>query len=300
MDVDLKRLEQVLAVVRAGSISGAAEELHLTQPALSRSIAVLEERYGFRIFERGRGGSTLTAIGKSVVAEAEELLRRARSTDHNFRLFGSGEAGHIAFGMGPLIASLVLPSLNLHFLRERPELHFKAVTRSAADLYRELMDDRIEVLFCGGNQLGAESDVLFQSVGEIGISLIVRGGHPLAVKTGTGKKAVSLDDTSSYPLLCGAEMAPERGARSAGIFICDNYHILRNNTLDSDAVWISSPELVSEDIQVGRLQSLDLLDSSIQQRVEVFMVSRKANQLSPGALAIREHVRGKLGAGAAD
>lgn len=291
MDLELKRLEQVLAVVRCGSISRAAEELHLTQPALSRSIAVLEERYGFRIFERGRAGASLTSIGKSVVTEAEELLRKARSADHNFRLYGSGEAGDITFGMGPLIASMVLPSLNLYFLRERPQLNFKAVTRAAAELYPQLIDDQIEVLFCGGNQLQQLSDIRFESVGEIEISLIVRDGHPLC----SGQRSsIRLEETAPYPLLCGAEMAPRRGAQCAGTFVCDNYHILRENTLNSDGVWMSSPELVPEDIKAGRLVSLSLIDRAIMPRVEVFLVSRTENQLSPSAQAIRDHVRTRL------
>ena len=156
MEMDLKRLQQVMTVARLGSFSRAAEELHITQPALSRSIATLEARYGIRIFERGRGGAVLTEVGKLAVAEADALLRDARSLEHNFRLYGTGEGGRIAFGMGPLIAGMVLPELSVHFIRERPRLKLISVVQAAGALYGALMDDRIEILFCAGGQLASE------------------------------------------------------------------------------------------------------------------------------------------------
>ena len=68
MDVDLAKLNQLLVIARTGSFSRAAEELRITQPALSRSVAGLEQRFGFRIFERGRGGATPTTVGALVLA----------------------------------------------------------------------------------------------------------------------------------------------------------------------------------------------------------------------------------------
>ncbi len=285
MDLDLKRLQQVITVVRAGSISKAAEELHMTQPALSRSIATLEDRYGFRIFDRGRGGASLTPVGKSVVREAEELLRQARSVDHNFKLYQSGKAGQIAFGMGPLIASLLLPALSVHFLRERPHLQLQAVTRPASVLYEELLEDRIELLFCGGSQLQDKPQIHCHPVGHIQIANIVRSDHPLA-----RQKATRLEDIAAFPLLIGAEVIGASWGRQTGAFICDNYHILRDTTLDTDGVWISSPDLVRQDIEEGRLQSLTLEDNNIQTLTEVYRVSRKSNQLSPSAIAVSDYV----------
>ncbi|WP_317932370.1 LysR family transcriptional regulator [Halioxenophilus sp. WMMB6] len=286
MELDLKRLQQVLAVVRTGTISKAAEELHMTQPALSRSIAALEERYGFRIFERGRGGAALTPVGRAVVQEAEALLQHALATDHNFKLYQSGEAGQIAFGMGPLIASLLLPGLSVHFLQERPQLDLHAVVRSAAVLYEELMADHIEILFCSANQLAGKAGVSGRVVGDVAIANIVRAGHPLA-----NHAELYLRDLAGFPTLIGAEPNRGRPQGQRATFVCDNYHILRDTTLNTDGVWVSSPALVREDIEAGRLQVLAVVDDPLQTTVEVFMVTREGSHLSPAAQAVFDYAR---------
>ncbi len=289
MDIDLKRLEQVLTVARTGSISEAAQELHITQPALSRSIAALEDRYSIRIFERDRAGARLTEVGKLVVEEAGQLLRQARAVDHNFKLYRSGEAGRFACGLGPLLGSLILPSLAQRFLRERPGLQLQAVTKSAEVLYQELQDDQIEILFCGGGQLDDRPDVVRESVGHCDITAIVRTDHPLA-----RRRRLALEELSGYPVLSGVEMAMMQRDATRGAFVCDNYHILRDITLDSDAVWISSPQFVVEELREGRLKALPLAGDGVPGRVEICMVYRQATRLSPVAEAVRDHVRNFL------
>lgn len=289
MELDLKRLHQVMTIVRTGSISQAAEELHLTQPALSRSISALEDRYGIRIFDRSRSGATLTAAGKLVVAEAEPLLRQARSVEHNFQLYRSGEAGHIVFGMGPLIASLILPSLSLHFLQNRPNLHLQSVVKSATVLYQELLDDHIEIFFCAEKQITDSPEITYEAVGSIDIALIVQANHPLA-----GQTTIDREDISRYPVLTGAETSMINREGSSGSFVCDNYHILRDIVMQSDSVWVSSPQLVSRELREGSLKSLTITGSTLDTGVTVYMVSRAANQLSPIAVAIRDFVQLQL------
>lgn len=289
MEIELKRLQQVLAVARTGSFSRGAEALHITQPALSRSIGILEDRYGFRVFERGRGGATLTSVGKQVVKEAETLLRSARASDHNLRLFSQGDAGRIAVGMGPLIASLALSSIGLRCLRERPELQVQVVTRPADLLYEELSEDRIELLFCSARQLGDKPDLTEEVLGEIEITAIVRAEHELA----QGRK-VTPGDLSRFPLLSGAEAGSMLTHGQPGGFICDNYEVLRQMVLQSEGVLLASPGLVSSDLASGRLVSLRRIDNNIPDKVPVYMVSRRGETLSPAGGAVRDYLREHL------
>jgi DNA-binding transcriptional LysR family regulator len=291
MDLDLKRLHQVMVIVRTGSISRAAEELHLTQPALSRSISALEEKYNVRIFDRGRGGASLTASGKLIVAEAEPLLRQARSVEHNFRLYSCGEAGRMAFGMGPLIASLLLPTLSLHFLQTRPNLHLRSVVKSATVMYQDLLEDHIEIFFCVEKQVASPPDITYEWVGEIDIALMVRAAHPLAQH-----EHIERSELAAYPVLTGAETSMMNQVGSTGSFVCDNYHILRDIMLQSDAVWVSSPQLVSSELSSGLLRALRIAGNPVAAPLPVYMISREANKLTPIATAIRDYVKHYLSA----
>ena len=69
-------LEAFLAVVRCGTVSGAAQQLFITQPALSRRLGVLEEELGYPLLQRGRGRRSveLTAQGRAFVPVAEKWL----------------------------------------------------------------------------------------------------------------------------------------------------------------------------------------------------------------------------------
>ena len=105
MDISISKLQQLQAIARPGSISKAALELNISQPALSRSVAALEERYGFQVFNRLGHGVQLTAAGAQVLELAQPLLRNMRSFDKNLREIGLGHAGVISIGFAPLLAS---------------------------------------------------------------------------------------------------------------------------------------------------------------------------------------------------
>lgn len=278
METEIKKLMQVVMVARRGNFSRAAEDLHITQPALSRSIAAFEERLGVRIFERGRNGATVTQVGRQIVADAEQLLRTVRAFDHNLKLYSSGHVGRVAFGLGPLISSLVMPGLGRHILDERPELLLIPVVRPARHLVKALMDDDIEMLFCAHGQLEPSAALLMEPVGEIAIGMFVRAGHPLA-----GEPQVSLEQLAPYPVLSGAEVPGEAAAALAGGVILDNYEILKALCLDSDGVWMSSPQLIREEIDSGRLHAVNVSDRVRPKRVTVMRVRRRECGLTPAA-----------------
>jgi DNA-binding transcriptional LysR family regulator len=68
--IELRKLSHILALAEAGSFARAARSLGITQSALSRSIQMVEEAYGFRIFERGKGPVVPTAAGRSLLPDA--------------------------------------------------------------------------------------------------------------------------------------------------------------------------------------------------------------------------------------
>ena len=74
--VELRVLRYFLAVARMQSISAAAEELHITQPTLSRQLMELEEELGAKLFDRGRKNRrvALTEAGKRLHRQAEEIV----------------------------------------------------------------------------------------------------------------------------------------------------------------------------------------------------------------------------------
>lgn len=71
---ELNQLVQLLTIARCGTLSAAAEQLHLSQPALSRSMQKLEDELGFALFDHGKNKITLNATGEMAVALARQVV----------------------------------------------------------------------------------------------------------------------------------------------------------------------------------------------------------------------------------
>lgn len=289
MKVELRKLQHVITVARLGSFSRAAEELHLTQPALSRSIASLESQYGIKIFDRGRGGAVLTPAGQMAIEDAEILLRRASTFEHNLQLYGSGHAGQVNLGMGPMVASAILPSLSCTFMSQPQRLNIHASVKSAQMLLDDLRDDRIEMLFCGIGQMSRTPDTLVEVVGSIPMAMLLRSGHPLAAK-----KQVTKSEIFRYPILSAVELAASAAEKASGSFICDNYDVLKTTVLNTDSIWVSSPLLVQSELEQGLITTVQVTDLERPSRVDICLARLEGSKLSPPASSIIEFVRGFL------
>ena len=288
MDIDLTRLQHIAAVARLRSFSRAAEDLHITQPALSRSIASFEQRHGVRLFDRGRSGAVPTAIGALVVAQAEQLMRSAHDLGHNLRLYRTGEAGDLAIGFGPLIASLLLPEISRHLLATRPHLKVHAVIKPAEQMLAELLADKVEMVFGNSWLAGQSNEVAVEPLGTLRLVWVARSDHPLA-----GKAAISIAQLDDFPVASITELPAAGVTGRSGAFVCENYPILRDAVLGSDCVCLSAEPLTADDVAAGRLAILDVRDSPVVLS-DISVVRRRERLPSPGAAAVVALVRERL------
>jgi len=253
MNVSLAKLQQLTTVARCGSFSRAAEELHITQPALSRSIAAIERRCGFRIFNRIGHGVEPTAAGLQLLAEAEPLLQTMRVFERNIDLIGGGAVGVARFGLPPLLASQSLAGLAASFFAPSSQAELRAVIRSGPALLEALRDDEIEFFVFTESQIDPGPDIECERIGSFAPTCVVRADHPLA-----GRAGLTTADLGGYPWASSVE-PPAMGAMlNPARFTCDNYHVLREAVLATDLVCICSKAFVADDVAQGRLAELDV------------------------------------------
>jgi DNA-binding transcriptional LysR family regulator len=288
MEVDLAKLSHVLAIARTLSFSRAAEELNLTQPALSRSIASMEARFGLRIFDRGRSGVTITPVGALVVAEAQTLVGSARMLGNNLRLYAKGDAGLLAIGMGPLIASMILPGLGSDFLTNSPQLEIRTSIKPPAALLKELLDDAIELAVCATEHIVVPDNVVALRVGEVSFETFARSGHPLA-----GRSDLTIADFAAYPIARVGDVHMEGPARASGGFICDNYHILQEMVLRSDCIWYTARSFVAPLLADGRLVQLHD-DHGPVARSQLAIMCKRGRTRSPAAAMAADFIKKRL------
>ena len=107
--LDLYKLQHFVVVARTGSFRQAAEQLHLSQPALSRSIQALERRYGVTLLDRSRTGVHLTTVGQQLLARAHQIGEDVLQT----RLLTIEEQQHV---LPPLFLIFLISWLAVLFL----------------------------------------------------------------------------------------------------------------------------------------------------------------------------------------
>lgn len=98
--MEIRVLRYFLAIARAGSITNAANLLHLTQPTLSRQIHDLEQELGQKLFTRSSHSMTLTAEGMILRKRAEEIISMVDRTEAEFNYMDNAIGGDIYIGGG--------------------------------------------------------------------------------------------------------------------------------------------------------------------------------------------------------
>ncbi|MFM0407661.1 LysR family transcriptional regulator [Paraburkholderia dipogonis] len=96
--MELRHLRYFVAVAEHASVRGASEQLHVTQPAISRQIQDLEETLGVALFERTPRGLKLTLAGEAYLREARGILQQVESAARAAQRIAAGVSGHVRIG----------------------------------------------------------------------------------------------------------------------------------------------------------------------------------------------------------
>lgn len=121
----MEEFTRFLLVADLGSVSRAARTLHISQPALSRTISALEERYRTVLFLRGTGGMRLTGAGRILYDHASRALRMLRNAEERLDFEGVGGRLSLDICAGDSWGNVVLPGILERFHREHPDIRVR-------------------------------------------------------------------------------------------------------------------------------------------------------------------------------
>jgi len=286
--MNLTQLRHILAVARHRSFSRAAEEVGISQPALSRSIAKFEQHHGAQLFDRSSGGVRPTAMGLLVIDEGRSILSAAERLERGLRGGPGGQTRRMALGIGPLAASMFLPRLVPLLWDVYPGLHISTRIRITHELIPDLLGDRIELIIGSNWNLGRVPGIEVESLGSIPMAIVARSSHPL-----TAAPNVCAADLEAYPQLESIELAGSHIVRDAGLFVCDNFHLARDVVLRTNCLWRSSPSYLGDDIRAGLLQPLHILDEPIAE-VDIYVLFKRGRTRSRASTTTIEELKAML------
>ncbi len=128
--MNLAALQVLLTVIEQGSFSTAALQLGISQPAVSRAIATLENELGVLLLHRGRFGACLTPTGEQIVPYMEAMLELRQKIDHEVNVAKGLHSGRIRIASFRSAATHILPSRMAHFHQRYPNVE---ITITEAD-----------------------------------------------------------------------------------------------------------------------------------------------------------------------
>ena len=144
--MNFKQLEYFCAVVEAESISLASRSLHISQPPISRQIAMLEDELGAPVFVRSSKGVRLTQSGELLYNKSQALLQDFHSMFNSIRDVNSGLKGLIKIGVIYSNLSLLLDYMK-QFRTEYPQIDFYIRPGAPKELLSELENGTLHILF---------------------------------------------------------------------------------------------------------------------------------------------------------
>jgi DNA-binding transcriptional LysR family regulator len=181
LDADPDLLRTFLSVRRHGSLTRAAEELFLSQPAVSRRVARLERSLGLALFERL--GRTLhsTDAGDALAAEASVFLGAAGRLAELVRARRGGEEGRLRVGASTTPGLYVLPEVVLAFRARFPKVEVEFAVENSVRIEERLLRNELDLGFVGAQPTHAA--VSLSAVARDEIVCYAAADHPLAKRT---------------------------------------------------------------------------------------------------------------------
>lgn len=262
--MDLKRWTHVVAVADRRSFVRAAEQVHLSQPALTRSIQAAESELGLLLFDRRGNEVVATPAGEFVIARARQLVFNSRCLQRDVELYRSHALGDTAFGVGPFPAATFLAPLLTELRREFPAINLRVEVSNWEQLLQRLLAEDIEFFVSDTRDLPSDTGAHIRPLRPEPGGFYVRMDHPLA-----SAASVTLPELWAYGVVSVRLPASVR-AVIAGLLgfasgtdlslalECDDVEVLKAVALAGDSVLAAPHAAVKKEYGERTLKTLSV------------------------------------------
>src|SRR5512139_3428735 len=177
MDFDLRQLRHARALAEQGSFARASRTLHLTQPALSRSIQELERRTGIKLFDRAQGRVEPTDLGRVFLAQARDLLGHAEALDREVATLRGTGTGRLVVGSGTFPTAIFMADALAAFLGRNPGVAVRVVNENWVGLVAGLRRREFDLVVAAPPAPDEATDLETINLSQRQGRFLVRPGH---------------------------------------------------------------------------------------------------------------------------
>lgn len=145
--MEISHLRTFLAVAKRGNLTRAADDLHLSQPAVSRQLQHLEQSCGLSLFERHGRTSRLSEAGQVLLNHAEQVLQTLENCERALSNLRSGKHGRLILGAGVTTTAYTLPGLIQQYKHRMPEIELSIQTGTTQEILQLVLERQVDLGF---------------------------------------------------------------------------------------------------------------------------------------------------------
>lgn len=193
--MDTQNLRAFISVSEAGSFSEAAQKLHLTQPAISKRIAQLEEQLGAALFDRIGRKVSLTEAGRALLPHAQAVELELQAAERSVRDLDGAVAGQLRLATSHHIGLHRLPPVLSHFSAHYAQVHIDIDFMDSEQAYDLTLRGEVELAVVTLAPTD-QAHLLTRTIWQDPLDFMVQAGHPL-----TEHGQLSLKTLSEHPAI---------------------------------------------------------------------------------------------------
>jgi DNA-binding transcriptional LysR family regulator len=290
--VEIDQIEAFVAIVRGGGFTRAAGLLHLSQPAVSRRLELLERELGAPLFERMRSGVILTEAGRTFLPHAEGLLACLRDGSESVRALQQVDGGTVTLALVGTLASTTLTGCLQRFRNAHPqvELHLRTALSQEISVLVRRGDATL------GLRYGKDPhpDMQCVAIHDEPMIVVCSPGHRLARRRSVAPSALAAERWVAFPPRPGAFYDPYPwslqnrlvawGLNSAEIIPIDSLTAQKRMVEAGFGLALLPESSADEELRTGTLSAMRIAAKSIT--IPVVLIHRRRAYLSAAARAL--------------
>ena len=195
--MDARKLEHFLALIEHGQFNLAAQATGVSQQAVSKAIAKLEEELGVQLFERSAYGATPTVFGRSLERRAQTILAETRLANAEINALSGAKLGTLNLGVGLSVARTIMARAIHRFRAQKPGIGISATVDISGVLFQQLLRGEVDIVASAPPvDLPIPPDLATITLFMERDEATVRRDHPLC-----RLEALTLADLAAFPWL---------------------------------------------------------------------------------------------------
>jgi DNA-binding transcriptional LysR family regulator len=191
---NINRLRYFKTLCKHGSVSKAAEELHLSQPSLSVAIKELEQELGIELFFRVNNRLKLTEPGKVVLDKANDILQQMDDFFNDVAMISKHEIANVKLGVPPIMGTVLVPGIYSGFVQSNPFIELEMLEYTYHDALIQLEDNHLDLAIMILNDY-VRANYNYETFYDTELHFCVGKGNPLSKK-----KMITCCDLKEFPL----------------------------------------------------------------------------------------------------